>query len=47
MADATAEALRRERLDVEDIDLFVAHQADGRVLEATAAELALPRRRCS
>jgi 3-oxoacyl-[acyl-carrier-protein] synthase-3 len=43
MADATAEALRHERLDVEDIDLFVAHQANARILEATAAELGLPR----
>jgi 3-oxoacyl-[acyl-carrier-protein] synthase-3 len=43
MADATAEALRHEQLDVEDIDLFVAHQANARILEAMAAELGLPR----
>jgi 3-oxoacyl-[acyl-carrier-protein] synthase-3 len=43
MADATAEALRREGLAVEDVDLFVAHQANARILEATAAELGLAR----
>jgi 3-oxoacyl-[acyl-carrier-protein] synthase III len=43
MADATAEALEREGLDVEDVDLFVAHQANARILEATAAELGLAR----
>jgi 3-oxoacyl-[acyl-carrier-protein] synthase-3 len=43
MVDATAEALEREGLDVEDVDLFVAHQANARILEATAAELGLAR----
>jgi 3-oxoacyl-[acyl-carrier-protein] synthase III len=43
VADATAEVLRPERLDVEDIDRFVVHQANATILEATAAELGLPR----
>ena len=39
MADATAEALDRAGLAVADVDLFVAHQANRRIVEAAAAEL--------
>jgi 3-oxoacyl-[acyl-carrier-protein] synthase-3 len=41
MVEATVEALDRARLDVGDIDLLVAHQANSRIIEATAAELGL------
>jgi len=42
MVESTREALRRCRLDVEEIDAFVAHQANARIIEAAAAELGLP-----
>lgn len=42
MAEATRAVLAREGLSVEDLDLFVAHQANARILQATAAELGLP-----
>ena len=42
MAEATREALRRAGLEIDDLDLFVAHQANARILEATARELGLP-----
>lgn len=42
MVEATRAALARERLSVEDLDLFVAHQANARILRATAAALGLP-----
>jgi 3-oxoacyl-[acyl-carrier-protein] synthase III len=45
MAEATREALRRAGLQIEDLDLFVAHQANSRILEATARELGLPEER--
>jgi 3-oxoacyl-[acyl-carrier-protein] synthase III len=45
MAQATREALRRAGLTVDDLDLFVAHQANARILEATARELGLPAER--
>ena len=41
MAEATRDALRRAGLTVADVDLFVAHQANARILEATARELGL------
>jgi 3-oxoacyl-[acyl-carrier-protein] synthase-3 len=41
MAEATAEALRRADLTPDDVDLFVAHQANARIIEAAAAELGL------
>ncbi len=41
MAEATRDALARAGLTVEDLDLFVAHQANARILEATARELGL------
>ena len=37
------EALERAGLTVDDVDLFVAHQANVRIIEAAAAELGLPR----
>ena len=43
MIEATREALERAGLTVDDIDLFVAHQANARIIEAAAAELGLPR----
>jgi 3-oxoacyl-[acyl-carrier-protein] synthase III len=42
MVESTREALRLCCLDVEEIDAFVAHQANGRIIEAAAAELGLP-----
>ena len=45
MVQATQEALERSGLGVEDIDLFVAHQANARIIEAAAAELGVDRAR--
>jgi 3-oxoacyl-[acyl-carrier-protein] synthase III len=42
MVEATRAALARCDLEVEDIDAFVAHQANARIIEAAAAELGLP-----
>jgi 3-oxoacyl-[acyl-carrier-protein] synthase III len=42
MAEATRAAVARAGLTVSDLDLFVAHQANARILEATARELGLP-----
>ena len=42
MVEATAEALVRARMTVDDIDLFVAHQANARIIEATARRLGVP-----
>lgn len=41
MVEATAEALARAGLGVDDVDLLVAHQANSRIIEAAAAELGL------
>jgi 3-oxoacyl-[acyl-carrier-protein] synthase-3 len=42
MAEATAEALARARMSVDEIDLFVAHQANARIIEASARRLGVP-----
>ena len=42
MSEATAEALRRARMSVDEIDLFVAHQANARIIEAAARRLGVP-----
>ena len=42
MTAASREALERAGRTVEDIDLFVAHQANIRIIEAAAAELGIP-----
>jgi 3-oxoacyl-[acyl-carrier-protein] synthase-3 len=42
MTEATVAALEVAELTVEDIDLFVAHQANRRIIEAAAAELGVP-----
>jgi len=42
MAEATAEALTRAGMGVDDIDLFVAHQANARIIEAAARRLGVP-----
>jgi 3-oxoacyl-[acyl-carrier-protein] synthase-3 len=42
MAEATAEALARARMSVDEIDLFVAHQANARIIEAAARRLGVP-----
>jgi 3-oxoacyl-[acyl-carrier-protein] synthase-3 len=42
MVEATAEALSRARLTVDEIDLFVAHQANARIIEAAARRLGVP-----
>lgn len=45
MAEATATALARAGLTTDDVDLLVAHQANARIVEATAAALGLPTER--
>jgi 3-oxoacyl-[acyl-carrier-protein] synthase-3 len=45
MVQATREALKRSGLAVDDVDLFVAHQANARIIEAAAAELGVDRSR--
>ena len=42
MAEATRAALERCALGVDDLDAFVAHQANARIIEAAAAELGVP-----
>jgi len=42
MAEATREALHAADLTVDDLDLFVAHQANSRIIESAANELGLP-----
>jgi 3-oxoacyl-[acyl-carrier-protein] synthase-3 len=42
MVEATAEALGRARMGVGEIDLFVAHQANARIIEAAARRLGVP-----
>jgi 3-oxoacyl-[acyl-carrier-protein] synthase III len=42
MAEATAAALRRAGLDPGDVDLFVAHQANSRIVEAAARAVGVP-----
>ena len=43
MTAASREALERAGRTIEDIDLFVAHQANVRIIEAAANELGIPR----
>ena len=45
MAEATLEALERAGLGLEDVDLFVYHQANGRILRAVGERLGLPAER--
>lgn len=42
MTEATVQAIEAAKLTIEDIDLFVAHQANSRIIEAAAAELGIP-----
>ena len=42
MVEATQAALDRAGMTTDDLDLFVAHQANARIIEAAAAELGLP-----
>ena len=42
MVEATSEAIARAGLTIDDVDLFVAHQANVRILQAAANELGLP-----
>jgi 3-oxoacyl-[acyl-carrier-protein] synthase-3 len=42
LADSTREACERARVTLDDIDLFVYHQANGRILRAVAEKLELP-----
>jgi 3-oxoacyl-[acyl-carrier-protein] synthase-3 len=42
MSQATLEALEHDELSLEDIDLFVYHQANGRILRAVGEHLGLP-----
>jgi 3-oxoacyl-[acyl-carrier-protein] synthase-3 len=43
MTEATEEALEASGLTTGDLDLFVAHQANARIIEAAANELGVPR----
>jgi 3-oxoacyl-[acyl-carrier-protein] synthase-3 len=43
MVGASREALERAGCTVNDIDLFVAHQANARIIDSAAAELGVPR----
>jgi 3-oxoacyl-[acyl-carrier-protein] synthase-3 len=43
MTEATEEALEASGLTTADLDLFVAHQANARIIEAAANELGVPR----
>lgn len=45
MASSTRAALAQAGLRVEDLDLFVAHQANARIIESVAAELGIDRDR--
>ncbi len=45
LTSATREVLELERLALEDVDLFVFHQANSRILSAVAERLSLPRER--
>ncbi|UJA22057.1 ketoacyl-ACP synthase III [Thermoleophilia bacterium SCSIO 60948] len=47
MSEASAAVLARAGLEASDVDLFVAHQANARIIEATALELGVPRERLS
>jgi 3-oxoacyl-[acyl-carrier-protein] synthase III len=47
MVEATEIALRSCDLGVDDVDLFVAHQANARIIEAAADRLGIPRDRIS
>jgi 3-oxoacyl-[acyl-carrier-protein] synthase III len=42
MVEATREVLADADLTVADIDLFVAHQANSRIIESAAGELGMP-----
>ncbi len=46
MAQASQEALSKARLSVEDINLFVPHQANARIIEAALRSLDVPAERC-
>jgi 3-oxoacyl-[acyl-carrier-protein] synthase-3 len=45
MVDATGDALAAAGLGPDDIDLFVAHQANARIIETVASELGVERER--
>jgi 3-oxoacyl-[acyl-carrier-protein] synthase-3 len=45
LADSTQEACERAGVTLDDIDLFVYHQANGRILSAVAEKLELPEER--
>jgi len=45
MVESTSAVLARAQLEVDEVDLFVAHQANARILETAAAELGLDRSR--
>jgi 3-oxoacyl-[acyl-carrier-protein] synthase III len=45
LSESTLEAIKREELSLEDVDLFVYHQANARILAAVAERLGLERER--
>jgi len=42
MADAVAEVLKRANVDASDVDIVIPHQANQRILQATAERLSIP-----
>ena len=42
MVEATTEAIKRAGLSIDDVDLFVAHQANVRIITSAANEMGLP-----
>ena len=42
MVEATEAALVRARITIDDVDVFVAHQANARIIEAAARRLGVP-----
>lgn len=42
MVEATRDALTRSGLTIDDVDLFVSHQANARIIQAVAAEQGVP-----
>jgi 3-oxoacyl-[acyl-carrier-protein] synthase III len=42
MVAATSEAIERAGLTIDDVDLFVAHQANVRIIQSAASEMGLP-----
>ncbi|MCC8034799.1 MAG: ketoacyl-ACP synthase III [Rikenellaceae bacterium] len=46
MGDVSATVMERNNLSVEDVDFLVPHQANMRIIDATAKRIGLPREKC-